>query len=373
MRRVIPYLDLRAQYRALKSEIDAAVSGVLESAAFVLGPEVAKFEEEFAAYQSAKEAVATSTGTSALHLAMLAAGIGEGDEVITVPATFVATVAAVMYAGARPVMVDIDPVTCTMDPDQVERAITPRTKAILPVHLYGRPARLDELVAIARRHNLLLIEDACQAHGAEFRGQRVASVGDVGCFSFYPGKNLGAAGEGGAVVTNRADIATAVRMMRDWGQDRRYHHLVKGFNYRMEGIQGAILRVKLRHLEAWTERRRTLAAAYGRHLADVPVGVPADSNDCRHVYHIYPIRTTDRESLQAQLKADGIDTGIHYPIPVHLQPAFASLGYSKGDFPHTERLADEELSLPLYPEMTEEDVEYVAASVMRHAAVEAVR
>jgi dTDP-4-amino-4,6-dideoxygalactose transaminase len=373
MRRVVPYLDLKAQYRSIKSEIDKAVAGVLESGQFVLGPEVAAFEREFASYVGAAEAVAVSSGTSALHLALVAAGIGPGDEVITVSSTFVATVSAVVYTGARPVLVDIDPVTCTLDPQQVERVITPRTKAILPVHLYGRPAHLDTLTAIARRFGLLLIEDAAQAHGAEFRNRRVGSVGDMGCFSFYPGKNLGAFGEGGAVVTNRPDFAQKLRMLRDWGQDRRYHHLLRGFNYRMEGLQGAILRVKLAHLDVWTERRRALATLYDRLLADAPVGIPASSTECRHVYHVYALRTADRDGLRARLQADGIDTGIHYPIPVHLQPAFESLGYHEGTFPHTERLADEELSLPLYPEMTEADVEYVASAVARHVAAEAVR
>ena len=249
---MIPFLDLKAQYQSIKDEVDRAVLGVLESAAFVLGPEVAKFEEAFARYHSASHAVATSTGTSALHLSLLAAGIGPGDEVITVPFTFVATVAAIRYTGATPVFVDIHPASMTMDPAAVEAAITPRTKAIVPVHLYGQPADMDPICEIAARHGLAVIEDACQAHGAEYMGRRVGSIGDAAAFSFYPGKNLGAAGEGGAVTTNNAAYARAIKMMRDWGQEERYHHVTKGFNYRMDGIQGAILAVKLRYLEQWT-------------------------------------------------------------------------------------------------------------------------
>jgi dTDP-4-amino-4,6-dideoxygalactose transaminase len=254
---VIPFVDLAAQYREIRDEVHAAIQGVLESTQFVLGKEVAAFEEEFAAYCDVEHGIGVNTGTSALHLALLAAGIGRGDEVITVPFTFVATVAAIDYTGARPVFVDIDPATFTMDPAAIEAAITERTRAILPVHLYGQPADMDPILEIARRHGLLVIEDACQAHGAEYRGQRVGGIGDLGCFSFYPGKNLGAYGEGGMVTTDNADHARRIRMLRDWGAERKYHHELKGFNYRLEGIQGAILRVKLRHLERWTEARRT--------------------------------------------------------------------------------------------------------------------
>lgn len=259
---MIPFLDLKAQYASLKSEIDAAVLGVLASAQYVLGEEVAQFEREFAAYCGTKHAIAVNTGTSALHLALLAAGVGPGDEVITVPFTFVATASAICYTGATPVFIDVEPVTLTMDPQQLEAAITPRTKAILPVHLYGQMADLDAIKAIADRHGIPLIEDACQAHGAELHGRRAGSIGVSGCFSFYPGKNLGACGEGGIVVTNDDEHASMIRMLRDWGQEQRYHHALKGFNYRMDGIQGAILRVKLRHLEDWTEARRAHAKRY---------------------------------------------------------------------------------------------------------------
>ena len=261
---MIPLVDLKAQYHAIKAEIDAAITGVLESSQFVLGTEVQAFEEAFAAYCGGKYAVAVNSGTSALHLSLLAAGVGPQDEVITSPFTFVATVAAIRYTGAKPVFVDIDPRSFTLDPAHIKAAITPRTKVILPVHLYGQPADMDPILEVARRQNLVVIEDAAQAHGAEYHGRRVGSMGEIGCFSFYPGKNLGAYGEGGAVVTNSSEYARTIRMLRDWGQEKRYHHVLRGYNYRMEGIQGAVLRVKLRHLPAWTEARREHAAAYTR-------------------------------------------------------------------------------------------------------------
>ncbi len=356
---MIPYCDLRAQYKSIKPEIDEAVFRVLESAEFVLGSEVEKFEQAFAQYVDAEHAIATNSGTSALHLALLAAGVGPGTEVITVPFTFVATTAAIVYTGATPVFVDVLPDTLTMDPAQVEAAITPRTRAILPVHIYGQPADLDALLAVARRHGLRLIEDACQAHGAEYNGRRVGAIGDSGCFSFYPGKNLGAYGEGGIAVTNDAEQARTMRMLRDWGQEQRYHHVLKGFNYRMEGLQGAILAVKLRHLERWTELRRTHAAAYQEILRGSGLSLPVEKAYARHVYHVFAIRVAEREALQRQLKANGVQSGIHYPIPVHLQKAYADLGYQRGQFPVAERAADEVLSLPMYPEMTRTQIEEV--------------
>src|SRR6266850_6139745 len=263
---MIPFVDLQSQYHGIKSEIDAAVGRVLESAQFILGEEVAGFERDFARYCQTPECVAVNSGTSALHLALVAAGIGAGDDVITVPFTFVATVAAIGYTGARPVFVDIDPRSFTLDVAQLEAAITPRTKAVMPVHLYGQPADMDPILAIARKHGLVVIEDACQAHGAEYNGHRVGSLGDLGCFSFYPGKNLGACGEGGIVTTSNPKYADTMRMLRDWGQAQKYHHVLRGYNYRMEGLQGAILRVKLRHLDAWTDQRRSRAAEYNRFL-----------------------------------------------------------------------------------------------------------
>ncbi len=359
----VPFLDLKAQYLGIKPEIDAAISSVLESSQFVLGSEVASFEQEFATYCGATECVALNSGTSALHLALLAAGVGPGDEVITVPFTFVASVAAVLYAGARPVLVDIDPRSFTLDPSAVEAAITPRTRAILPVHLYGQPADMDPILEVARRRGLVVIEDAAQAHGARYKGRQVGGIGDIACFSFYPTKNLGAYGEGGAVTTSNPEYARTIRMLRDWGQDRKYHHVLRGYNYRMEGMQGAILRVKLRHLEPWTNARRAIAGKYNQLLADCGVERAAEMPWARHVYHVYTVRAKDRDSLQAALAAEGIQTAIHYAEPAHLQPAYADLGYRRGAFPQSERAAKEVLSLPLYPELTEAQIELVSQAL----------
>ena len=366
---MVPFVDLKAQYHSIKVEIDAAISNVLESSQFVLGKEVSAFEEEFAAYCQAKYGIGVNSGTSALHLALLAADIGPGDEVITIPFTFVATVAAICYTGARPVFVDIEPRSFTMDVTRIEGAITERTKAILPVHLYGEPADMDPILEIARRYKLLVIEDAAQAHGAEYKGRRVGSIGDLGCFSFYPGKNLGAYGEGGMVVTDNADYARTIRMLRDWGAERKYQHVLKGYNYRLEGMQGAVLRVKLRHLEAWNEARRAHAARYTRLLAQSAVQTPEEMAYARHVYHVYAIRTPQREALQKALSEKGIQTGIHYPIPVHLLPAHADLGYRQGDFPNSERAANEVLSLPMFAELLVEQVEKVTEAVKCNAVV----
>jgi len=359
----VPYLDLKAQYQSIKPEIDAAIARVLDSCQFVLGPEVGGFEQDFAAYCGSAECIALNSGTSALHLALLAAGVGPGDEVITVPFTFVASVAAVVYTGARPVLVDIDPRSFTMDPTAIEAAITPRTKAILPVHLYGQAADMDPIMEIARRHGLVVIEDAAQAHGARYKGRPVGSIGDMACFSFYPGKNLGAYGEGGAVTTSNPEYANTIRMLRDWGQDRKYHHLLRGYNYRMEGFQGAILRVKLRHLDKWTEARRAVVKHYNQLLSDCDVETPMEMPWGRHVYHVYTLRSEDRDGLQAALQAEGIQTGIHYPVPVHLQTAYSDLGYGPGAMPESEKAASEVISLPLYPEMTEAQIEAVGRVV----------
>lgn len=360
---MVPFVDLKSQYQSIKPEIDAAVAKVLESAHFVLGSEVSAFEEEFAAYSGAKYGIAVNTGTSALHLALLAAGVGPGDEVITVPFTFVATTAAVVYTGARPVFVDIDPKSFTMDVTQIEAAITPRTKAILPVHLYGHPADMDPILEIAKRHNLVVIEDAAQAHGAEYKGRKAGGIGHMGCFSFYPGKNLGAYGEGGAVVTSDPGYTRTIRMLRDWGAERKYHHELKGYNYRMEGMQGAILRVKLRYLDGWTNLRRTHAQTYEELLKDSGVATPQVMSYARPVWHVYGLRTQDRETLQQGLQAQGVQTNIHYPFPIHLLPAYADLGYKAGDFPEAEAAAREELSLPMFPELTREQIETVCAAV----------
>ncbi|PHJ62740.1 erythromycin biosynthesis sensory transduction protein eryC1 [Nostoc linckia z18] len=360
---MIPFVDLKTQYFSIKDEIDSAVLKVLASTQFVLGNEVKALEKEFADYCNADYGVAVNTGTSALHLALLAAGIGAGDEVITVPFTFVATTAAICYTGATPVFVDIDPVSYTIDVNQIEKAITERTKAILPVHLYGQPADMEPILDIARRHGLVVIEDAAQAHGAEYKGQRVGSIGDIGCFSFYPGKNLGAYGEGGMAVTNNPEYARTMGMLRDWGQESRYHHVLKGYNYRMDGIQGGILRVKLRYIEAWTEARRSHAAYYDELLKDSGVSTPTVMPYSRHVYHVYAVRSPQRDALQQSLQEMEIQTGIHYPIPVHLQQAYAELGYQAGDFPHSEAAAKEVLSLPMYAELSQAQIETVSQSV----------
>jgi dTDP-4-amino-4,6-dideoxygalactose transaminase len=304
-----------------------------------------------------------SSGTSALHLALLAAGVERGDEVITTPFTFVATVSAIDYAGAKPVFVDIAPDSFTIDPSKIEAAITPRTKAILPVHLHGRPADMDPILEIGRRRGIVVIEDAAQAHGAEYKGKRAGSMGDLGCFSFYPGKNLGAYGEGGAVTTNNADFDKKVRMLRDWGSERKYYHDLKGFNYRLEGVQGAVLGVKMKYIEGWTEDRRRHAARYDELLAGSAYQLPPGDKSERHVYHVYAIRHPKRDLLQSYLHDRGIGTGIHYPVPVHLQKAFAELGHKVGDFPLSERAANEVLSIPMFPEFTPAQQDEVVAAL----------
>jgi dTDP-4-amino-4,6-dideoxygalactose transaminase len=357
---VIPLVDLKAQYRALKPEIDQAIQRVLDNAQFILGPAVSSFEQDFAAFCHSADAIGVNSGTSALHLALLAAGVRPGDEVITVPFTFVATVAAIEYAQARPVFIDIEPTYFTMDPAKIERAVTPRTKAIVPVHLYGQPADMDAIRDVADRHRLIVIEDACQSHGSEYKGRRCGSMGLLGCFSFYPGKNLGAYGEGGAIVTSDPALATKVRLLRSWGEEVRYEHKHRGFNYRMDGVQGAVLGVKLKYLEAWTEARRSHAAEYTRRLTGTAASAPTERPASRHVYHQYVVRVPERDAWRAALTEAGVQTGVHYPIPVHLQPAYADLGYSSGDFPIAEQAAAEVLSLPMFPEMTDQQIESIA-------------
>jgi dTDP-4-amino-4,6-dideoxygalactose transaminase len=365
---MIPLVDLKAQYRSIKAEIDAEMQKVLDNSSFILGPAVKAFEESFAQYCQSSQCIAVNTGTSALHLALLAAGVGAGDEVITVPFTFVATVAAIQYTGARPVFVDIDPDTFTMDPALVEAAITPRTKAIMPVHLYGHPADMDPILEIARRRGLIVIEDACQAHGAEYKGRRTGSIGDMAGFSFYPGKNLGAYGEGGAVVTGNATWAEKIRLLRDWGAPKRYHHELKAFNFRMDGLQGAVLGVKLKYLEQWTEARRHHAALYSNLLASAGVRTPVAHDNVRHVFHIYALQTPARDQLLKTLVEQGIGAGLHYPFAIHQLPAYQDLGYQAGDFPHSEQAAAQEVSLPIYPELTEEQIQQVAAAVSTASA-----
>jgi dTDP-4-amino-4,6-dideoxygalactose transaminase len=360
---MIRLLDLPAEYHELKTEIDAAVGRVLESGQLVGGPEIAALEGEFATYCGARHGVAVNSGTSALHLALLAAGIQPGDEVITVPFTFYATVAAIGYVRATPVYVDIDPSTFNIDPAKIEAAITERTRAILLVHLYGQCADMDPILEIARRHRLVVIEDAAQAHGAEYRGRRAGSIGDIGCFSFYPTKNLGAAGEGGMLTTNNPEYARTAALLRSWGEEQRYRPRLKGFNYRLPSIQAAILRVKLRRLEPWTEARRDRAARYDGLLEHSGVTRPQAMADGRHVYCLYTIRAADRDGLQKGLEAAGIQTAVHYPLPIHLMPAYADPRYKAGDFPVAEACAKTVLSLPLHSHLSELQVEEVAARV----------
>jgi dTDP-4-amino-4,6-dideoxygalactose transaminase len=360
---MIPLVDLKKQYESIKAEIDGAIADVVESCQFILGEKVEAFEADFAAYCQARFALGVNSGTSALHLVLLAAGVGPGDEVITVSYTFVATVAAICYTGAKPVFVDIDPCTCTIDPAKIEAAITPKTKVIMPVHLYGRCADMDPIIEIARQHKLIVIEDAAQAHGAEYRGRRAGSMGELACFSFYPGKNLGAYGEGGAVVTDNEQYVALIRQLRDHGQSEKYYHEWLGYNYRMEAIQGAVLGVKLKHLDDWTSARQRHAEVYKRELADTGLRLLAESADCKSVYHVFSVFTEQRDDLRAHLRAAGISTAIHYPIPVHLQRGFRHLGYASGDLPHTERACKEVLSLPIYPELTDEAVMYIVNSV----------
>jgi dTDP-4-amino-4,6-dideoxygalactose transaminase len=368
---MIPFLDLKIQYENLRKEVLDAVDSTFSSTQFALGKQVQAFEEEFAAYSGGQYGVGVNSGTSALHLALLAAGIGPGDEVITVSCTFVATVAAIDYTGARPVFVDVEPDSLNMDVNKIEAAITERTKGILPVHLHGQPADMDPILDIARRRNLVVIEDAAQAHGARYKGRRVGSIGHLGCFSFYPGKNLGAYGEGGMVVTNNEEYAQTIRMLRDWGQQRKYHHVRKGFNYRMDGIQGAVLRVKLRHLDGWTDDRRRHAKQYRALLTGANVRLPDEMPYAHHVYHVYAVRTGEREALQRTLQEKDVQTGIHYPIPVHLQDAYRGLGHQAWHLPVTERAAAELLSLPMFPELTDEQIDGVCSAVGDFAGSEA--
>jgi dTDP-4-amino-4,6-dideoxygalactose transaminase len=360
----IKFVDLQAQHASLQTEIEAAIHHVMHTCQFILGPDVTAFEEEFASFCGSRYAVAVSSGTDALHLALRALDVGPGDEVITTPHTFIATAEAVSAAGARPVFIDIDPETYTIDPNHLEAAITDRTRAVIPVHLYGQPADMDPILDICQRKELALLEDAAQAHGSEYKGRRAGTIGHVAAFSFYPGKNLGAYGDAGAVTTDSHEIATQVRLLANHGSVTKYEHVAVGFCNRMDTIQAAVLRVKLPYLPAWTERRRAIAAEYERRLAAVPsVTSPVEPVWARGVYHLYVIRVRDREQVRKALAAAGIPVQIHYPVPVHLHQAYTHLGYKLGDFPHAEKAATEVLSLPMYPELTSEHVEYVVRSV----------
>ncbi len=362
----IPFFDLKAQNRAIWAELQTALQPVLTEGQFILGPAVERFEASFARYVGARHCIGLNNGTSALHLALLACGIGPGDEVITTPATWISTSWAISYVGATPVFVDIDPASYTIDPQLVERAITPRTRAILPVHLYGQAADLDTLVEIAARHGLVLIEDCAQAHGARFDGRHVGTFGQAGCFSFYPGKNLGAFGEGGCVVTNDDQIAATLRCLRDHAQQGRHHHVAIGFNARMEGVQGAVLDAKLRHLHEWNVARCVNAAIYRELLAgETDIVVPKAVRPDGHVWHLFVVRCLglSRDELRSALAEWGVATGIHYPTPVPFQPAYRHLGHQPGDFPVAEELMRSCLSLPMYPELTAAQLEYVATAL----------
>lgn len=360
----IPLVDLRGQYAPLQEEIKEAISGVLDGMNLFLGENVFQLESDFAEFCNAKHAVGVGSGTDALYLGLRALGVGPGDEVITVPNTFIATVSAITMAGAKPVFVDIDPETYLMDTSKISAAITERTKVLLPVHLYGQPVAMDKVRMLAKEHGLAVLEDACQAHGAEFRGARTGTLGDVAAYSFYYSKNIGAYGEGGIAVTDSRDIATQLQLLRNHGSSTRYQSILFGMNSRLDEIQAAILRIKLRHLEQWNETRRSLASEYNRRLAGLPgVVTPVEAADARHVYHLYVIRVQERDELLDYLKGHGVQAGIHYPIPIHLQEACADLEYKEGDFPVAEKVAKEIISLPIYPELSIEDLDYICQTV----------
>jgi len=377
----IPLVDLKSQYKEIKPEIQEAINRVLDSTAFILGEEVAKFEEEFAKYCGTRYAIGTSSGTSALHLALLSLGIGEGDEVITTPYTFTATVETIIHCGAKPVFVDINSRNYNIDPEKIKefletdcnldhktgqlanRLTGKLVKAIIPIHLYGQPADLDPILKLARKYNLKVIEDACQAHGAKYKGKRVGSIGDVGCFSFYPGKNLGAYGDGGMVVTNNEEIANKIRCLRDHGRREKYEHQMIGYNYRLDALQAAILKVKLKYLDKWNEKRKKNASIYNELFKDLDVITPYREEYAKHVYHLYVIRIKGRDKVYKFLQEKGIACGIHYPLPLHLQKAYHYLGYKKGDFPIAEECAQEVVSLPIYPELKRDQIKYIVETL----------
>lgn len=356
----IPYLDLPAQIRSVRKELDVAITRTLDHCSFCLGPDVVQFEKDFAKFIEAEHCVGFNSGTSALHVALMLLNVGAGDEVVTTPFTFVATSWAISYVGAKPVYVDVEDATMNLDPKLLERAITPKTKAVMPVHLYGQSFDIDPILAICKKHKLPLIEDTAQAHAAKYKGKIVGTFGDISCFSFYPGKNLGAAGEGGALVTNNAEFAKRARSLREHGSSVRYYHDEVGFNYRMEGIQGAVLGVKLPHLQKWTDERRRVAHCYHELLAETPLQLPREAAGCESAYHLYVVRHPQRDKLKEHLDANGVGCALHYPVPLHLQKCYANLGYKPGDFPLAEKAARECLSLPIYPELTKAQIQRVA-------------
>ena len=359
----VPWIDLSIQHRELRAEINQAINNILDRCDFILGQDVSKFEEEFAAYCGTKFAVGVDSGLSAIELSLRAFGVGPDDEVIVPTHTFTATAAAVTFAGATPVFVDADPITWDIDVSKIEEAITPQTKAIVPVHLYGLPVEMDEILRIAKAHNLVVVEDACQAHGAKYKGKRTGSLGDAGAFSFYPTKNLGACGDAGIVTTDNPDVAEAVRALRNCGQRAKNVHELSPFNHRLDSFQAAILRIKLPHLDEWVEARRHVAALYNKLLADSDLVTPVETPECEHAYHLYVVRSQNRDALQAYLKEQGIGTAIHYPDPVHLQPFYALGADPHGQFPVAEKICGEILSLPMFPDMTDEQIEYVVSKI----------
>jgi dTDP-4-amino-4,6-dideoxygalactose transaminase len=359
----VPFVDLKAQYRTIRDEVDAAIQEVIENTSFVLGPAVEGFERDFAEFLGVEEVVGINNGTAAIQLTLLALGVGPEDEVIVPAHTFIATAEAVSHVGARPVFVDVRRDTGNMDPALLSATITNRTRAILPVHLYGQPADMDPILGLAAEAGIPVVEDACQAHGARYHGRRAGSLGRAACFSFYPGKNLGAYGEGGAVATNDPELAARIRRLRDHGQTERYRHAEVGYNARLEGIQGAVLAVKLRYLDAWNKARRAHAAVYGEHLADAGVRLPVEADGCQSACHLYVVRLEQRDALRAHLDERGVQTGLHYPVPVHLQDAYSGLNYREGDFPEAEAWANECISLPMYAELSPAQLEQVIQGV----------
>ena len=362
----IPFVDLKTQYLSIKTEIDEAIQRVIDNTAFIMGDEVKQFEANFARYCNVKYAIGTSSGTTALHLALIACGVGEGDEVITVPNTFIATAEVISQCGAKVVFVDIDEDSYNLDVTKLEDAITPQTEAIIPVHLFGQPANLNPIIELAKKYNLKVIEDAAQAHGAEYKGEKVGTFGDVACFSFYPAKNLGAFGDAGMITTNNDEIAEKVSILRNHGRFTKYEHSVEGYNYRLDALQAAILNVKLNHLDNWTKQRRYNASLYNEMLQDVEVITPKEMDYAKHVYHLYVIRTSQRDELQEYLSEHDVSTGIHYPIPLHLQPAYEYLGYEQGSFPVAEQMAKEILSLPMFPELTEQQISTICQIIKKY-------
>jgi len=366
----VPFVDLTAQYRAIGAEINEATFRIIREADFILGRDVHLFEEEFAAFCGVKYAIGVDSGTSALELALRAYEIGPGDEVITAANSFIASALAISHAGANPVLVDADPDTYAIDVSAISKAITSRTRAIIPVHLYGHPADMDPIRQLAEQHGLVVIEDACQAHGARYKGRRAGSLGHAAAFSFYPGKNLGACGDGGMLVTNDRDVAKRAEMLRNYGQEEKYHHLIRGYNRRLDTLQAAVLRVKLKHLDEWNAARRQHAELYRRRLEGYGIALPREAEYAKSVWHIYVIRVRQRDVFREHLTSRGISSGIHYPIPIHLQPAYRDLGYQRGDFPVTEEHARALVSLPMYAELTSSQIDFVIDAIRDFVSVD---